>query len=91
MLSDDLRLVRTLKGRSELVLPDGSLVYQHSMIHFAPAHPGSLGFYDPATDRDVHLFPSSPESAGNEDFLMNRWFSELALTKAPSTITFSVA
>ena len=91
VLSDDLRLVRTLKGWTELVLPDGGLVYQHSMIHFAPAHPSSLGFYDAATNRDVHLFPFSPKSAGSKDFLVNRWFSELALTKAPSTITFSVA
>jgi hypothetical protein len=90
VLSDDLRLVRTLKGRTELVLPDGRLVYQHSMIHFAPAHPGSLGLYDPATNRDVLLFPSSPTSAGSEDSLVNRTFTDLAVSRAPSRITFSV-
>ena len=90
VLSDDLRLVRTLKGRTELVLPDGRLVYQQSMIHFAPAHPGSLGLYDPATNRDLLLFPSSPASAGREDSLVNRTFTDIAVSRAPSTITFSV-
>lgn len=38
VLSRNLRLVRTLNGWTQLALPDGRLIYQHSMIHFSPAH-----------------------------------------------------
>ena len=90
VLSRDLRLVRTLKGWTELVLPDGRLVYHHSMIHFAPAHPGSLGFYDPHTNRDFRLFPAAPVAVGSPGFFVNRGFSDLRLARAPATIAFSV-
>ena len=90
VLTRDLQLVRTLKGWTELVLPDGRLIYQHSMVHFAPAHPGSLGFYDPATNTDVPLFPAARVADNSSAFFVDRSFSGLRPAGTPGTIAFSV-
>ncbi len=45
VLTDDLKVRRRLYGWSEMILPDGRVVYHDSMVHFAPAHPGSLSLY----------------------------------------------
>ena len=90
VLSRDLRLIRELKGWTQLVLPDGRLIYQHSMVHFAPAHPGSLGFYDPATDSDVPLFPAARVAVDSDAFYVDRSFSNLRVAREPATIAFSV-
>jgi hypothetical protein len=91
VLSRNLRLVRTLNGWPQLALPDGRLIYQHSMVHFSPAHPGSLGVYDPATNADVPLFPAARVALNSRAFFVNRSFSDLRLARSPHTIAFSVA
>ena len=91
VLSRDLRLIRELNGWTQLVLPDGRLIYQHSMVHFAPAHPGSLGFYDPATNTDVPLFPAARVADNSREFFVDRSFSDLRLAGTPASIAFSVS
>jgi len=60
------------------------------MVHFAPAHPGSLGYYDPATDLDVPLFPAARPADNSSEFLVDRSFSDLRVARAPATIAFTV-
>lgn len=61
VLSEDLKVKKSLYGSSSLILPDGRVVYANSMVHFAPAHPGSISLYDPRTGRDVRLYPATPD------------------------------
>jgi hypothetical protein len=61
VLTEDLRLTHQLMGWSSLVLPDGRVVYQHSMTHFAPFHAASASLYDPHTGLDTRLVPLAPD------------------------------
>jgi hypothetical protein len=62
VLSEDLTVRARLYGWSSLILPDGRALYENSMVHFAPAHPGSVSLYDPHTGRDVRVYPAQPDS-----------------------------
>jgi len=100
VLSADLRLVRELKGFAMLVLPDGRVVYHDNMVHFAPAHPGSLSLYNPATGRNVRLFPSKPDEVDGKvqgyrslevqgpRFLVDRAIDEVRVGSQPNTVVF---
>jgi hypothetical protein len=59
VLTDTLELKRELDGWPELVLPDGRVFFVRSMVHFAPAHASALALYDPATDREVAVYPDA--------------------------------
>ena len=61
VLSDRLIFKRRLEGWTSLLLSDGRVLYENSMTHFAPAHPGSVSLYDPRTDRDVRVYPAKRE------------------------------
>jgi hypothetical protein len=92
VLSADLRLIRELKGWPMLVLPDARLVYHNDMVHFAPAHPGSLSLYNPATGRNVRLFPSKPDEVERgvqgDAFLIDRTIDEVRMADQPGTVAF---
>jgi hypothetical protein len=60
VLDAQLRMVRTLDGWSELVLPGGAVVYQKSMVHFAPTHPAELWIFGPSNGRNEALYPTQP-------------------------------
>jgi hypothetical protein len=53
----------TLKGWSELLLPNGSVVYQKNTVHFAPTHPAELHLFDPHTGRNAAVYPTQPYAA----------------------------
>jgi hypothetical protein len=62
------------------------------MVHFAPAHPGSLSLYNPATGRNVRLFPSKPDEVEGgvqgEAFLVDRTIDEVRTADQPGTVAF---
>jgi hypothetical protein len=60
VLTRSLLPVVMVKGWSELVLPDGSMVYQKNLVHFAATHPAELRFFDPRGKRDLAVYPSLP-------------------------------
>lgn len=60
VLSSDLEVRRRLNGWSSLILPDGRVIYENSMVHFAPYHPGAATLYDPVNDREFTLYPAGP-------------------------------
>jgi hypothetical protein len=97
VLSDALELKRELDGWPALALDDGRVVFQRSMVHFAPAHGGALALYDPVADREVPLYP--PQGVKNERgieeemesgtrLLVDRSFDGVKKGKAPGTIEF---
>jgi hypothetical protein len=43
-------------------IPGGPIVYQGSMVHFAPAHAAELATFDPITGRDAPLYPTDSNS-----------------------------
>lgn len=97
VLSEALQLKRELDGWPALALDDGRVVFQRSMVHFAPAHAGALALYDPVADREVSLYP--PQSVKNERgieeelgsgtrLLVDRSFDSVKKGKAPGTIEF---
>ena len=60
VLSSDFKVRRRLDGWSSLILADGRVVYENSMVHFAPYHPGAATLYDPSTNQEFKLYPSGP-------------------------------
>jgi len=62
VLGEDLTVLERLYGWSSLILEDGRVLYENSMVHFAPAHPGSVSLYDPRTRQDVRVYPPTPDS-----------------------------
>jgi hypothetical protein len=69
VLSLELEPRTTLNGWSELLLPGGALLYQRSMVHFAPTHPAMLRLYDPATARDTAVYPLQPYDEVRRTFI----------------------
>jgi len=60
IFSKDLKFVRELYGGELLVLPDGSIVYQHSQVHFAPTHSAEISVLNPATGAEKQIYPPKP-------------------------------
>jgi hypothetical protein len=96
VLTDTLELKRQLDGWPELVLPDGRLFFVRSMVHFAPAHASALGLYDPATDREVAVYPDASvknERGGEKMPGTDRWMDrsiEAVKRRQDGTIEFRV-
>lgn len=57
VLSSDLRLKKVLYGWPLLYFRDGLLIYQRSMVHFAPTHPLEIRTWNPSTDREQTIYP----------------------------------
>ena len=89
VLTEDLRVRRNLYGWTERILDDGRVVYQNSMVHFAPAHPGSLNLYDPRTDRDVPLYPSASVAVGSPSWMVDRSFGPIG--RVGGALAFTVS
>jgi hypothetical protein len=76
VLNVELERVQFINGWPELLLPDGRVIFQDSVVHFAPAHPGTLSIYDPARDGVRLLYPETPYNGTGLE-LVNRRFGEL--------------
>jgi hypothetical protein len=97
VLTAALELKRELDGWPMLLLNDGRVVFQRSLVHFAPAHGGALALYDPAGNREQSLYP--PPGVHNErgiekvpgtQLLMDRSIDDVKTGMAPGTIVFDV-
>jgi hypothetical protein len=60
ILSHDLKLRRALYGWEIARLPQESVVYHHSEIHFAPTHSLEISVFNPSTLREKHIYPPEP-------------------------------
>ena len=63
VLSTDLQVRTTLYGWPLATLADGSIVFQRSMIHFAPVHAAEIAVYNRKTGRGYTIYPSKPYPA----------------------------
>jgi hypothetical protein len=96
VLTERLERKRELDGWPMLMLDDGRVVFQRSMVHFAPAHAGVLAVYDPKVNRESNLYP--PTTVGNargiervrgsRHLLVDRSFSDVKKGNTPATIDF---
>ena len=62
VLTKTLSLRRELDGWPELVMRDGRVFFQRSMIHFSPTHAAVLALYDPVSNREVNVYPANAAS-----------------------------
>jgi hypothetical protein len=88
VLSEDLTVRARLDGWSALILAEGRVLYQNSLVHFAPAHAGSVSLYDPHTGRDVRVYPAQPDSLDAQPWV-DRSIGTIELT-APNRIRIPV-
>ncbi|MGB8474220.1 MAG: hypothetical protein WCE61_09065 [Candidatus Acidiferrum sp.] len=63
ILSHDLKLKASLYGWIVGHFGDGGILYQRSEVHFATVHPAEIAMYDPATGKDITIFPHKPFQA----------------------------
>jgi hypothetical protein len=54
----DLREVGRIEGWPAFTIPPSLVVFTRSMVHFAPAHPASLGVFDLSSGVERPLYPS---------------------------------
>ena len=95
VLTKRLAVKRELDGWPMLVLDDGRLVFSRSMRHFAPTHAQVLALYDPATNRDLTLYPAGVDNdrgaeQRNRDIWVDRTIDEVTRGRARNTIQFRV-
>jgi hypothetical protein len=60
VLTHDLQLVNALYGWEIATLPDQSVVYHHSQIHFAPTHSLEISVFNPVLMKEKKLYPPEP-------------------------------
>lgn len=95
VLSDELELKRELDGWPMLMLDDGRVIFNRSMVHFAPAHAAVLALYDPIAAREDALYPPAAvendrgvERVPGTDLWVDRSFSNVQKGTAAGTIEF---
>src|ERR1051326_4286409 len=76
VFSKELKLVRQLYGSELLVVPDGSIVYEHNQIYFAPTDSAEISIFNPATGREKQIYPPKPYQPARAAFIQRR--SELS-------------
>ena len=59
VLSRDLKFQKELYGWVVATLPDESIVFHHSQIHFAPTHWLELSVFNPTTSKTKQVYPPS--------------------------------
>ena len=63
VLTPALKRVTSLEGWVLRVLPADVVLYHHNNVHFAPTHWVELWTWEPATGRNVRLYPSAPQDS----------------------------
>jgi hypothetical protein len=96
VLTQSLDFKRELDGWPKLLLPDGRVFFERSMVHFAPVHAAALALYDPSTDRETAVYPDATvrnergsERIPGSDVWMDRSIGEVKRGE-PGTITLAV-
>lgn len=96
VMSPTLAVKREIDGWPMLMLDDGRVVFQRSMVHWAPAHAGVLAVYDPRADRESNLYPTAATGnfrgvervRDNPYLFVDRSFFDVKQGRGPATIEF---
>jgi hypothetical protein len=78
VLSRDLKFQKELYGWVVATLPDETIVYHHSQIHFAPTHWLELSVFNPTTLKTKQIYPPKPNQPVRRSFIerVNRAYQE---------------
>ena len=60
VLSRDLKVLGELYGWELMTLPNESIVYANSQVHFAPTHSLEISVFNPVTRKDKQIYPPKP-------------------------------
>jgi hypothetical protein len=60
ILSPDMKVIAQLDGWELVTLPNETVVYHRSQIHFAPTHSLEIAVYDPVRRKDKLIYPLMP-------------------------------
>jgi hypothetical protein len=60
ILSPGLALREVLYGWPVGMFADGTVIYQHSQVHFAPTHSAELSVYEPGSGASRRIYPLRP-------------------------------
>jgi hypothetical protein len=81
----NLKVITILFGLRPTILPDESVIYYRSQVHFAPTHQAELWIYD-RNGRDRRLYPNPPYQQVRLDYIQTvkriydakgeQWFRE---------------
>ncbi len=69
ILSRDLKPVRAIYGWRLAMLPDETVVYHHSQIHFASTHSLQISVFNPVTRFGRQIYPPKPYQAVRKAFI----------------------
>jgi hypothetical protein len=85
VIDKNVETVSILFGWLLTVLPDDSVIYYRSQVHFAPTHPAELWIYD-RDGRDRKLYPDPPYQPVRQAYIQTvkriyaekgeKWFQE---------------
>jgi hypothetical protein len=62
VLDKNFELVGSLYGFATHVLPDGAILFESSLVHFAPMHQAKLKMFLPNTKQEMEVFPGTLKS-----------------------------
>src|SRR6266511_4377200 len=63
------KLLRELYGWELATLPDESVVYHHSQVHFAPTHFLEISVFNPQTSKEKQIYPPTPNQPVRREFI----------------------
>jgi hypothetical protein len=69
VLSRNLKVVRALSGWKLAMLPDETIVYHRSQIHFAPTHSLEISVFNPVTRIEKQIYPPKPYQPVRKAFI----------------------
>ena len=69
VLSADFKLVHDLYGWELVTLPNESIVYHQSQVHFASTHSLQISVFDPTAMTDTPIYPPASLDAVRRDFV----------------------
>jgi hypothetical protein len=69
VFSTDRKLVRELNGWELAALPNETILYHESQVHFAPTHVLEISVFDPTTGIDRNIYPPASPSAVRTNFI----------------------
>ena len=69
VFSKDFMFVRQLYGWELVTLPNETIVYHHSQVHFAPTHTVEISVFDPVSKIDRQIYPPATLGEVRREFI----------------------
>jgi len=69
ILSQDMKVIAELDGWELSMLPNETVIYHRSQVHFAPTHSLEVAVYDPVRRKDKLIYPPLPVQPVRREFI----------------------